>query len=163
MVMKRFKVVCARAFAFAFTVITISAMTGMLLASPAMAQHKANENDLELPTNDMEVVQMGKGMYAQRCSFCHGGDGHGGKGPCLSCGKFAYIGNTNAEIYATIAGGLPNRSLGGTMGAFGTTMSAEQILSVVTFLRWEEKRRIAAGEITDPAKDESNQQLVFPE
>jgi len=163
MVMKRFKVGCARAFAFAFTVITISAMTGMLLASPAMAQHKANENDLELPTNDMEVVQMGKGMYAQRCSFCHGGDGHGGKGPCLSCGKFAYIGNTNAEIYATIAGGLPNRSLGGTMGAFGTTMSAEQILSVVTFLRWEEKRRIAAGEITDPAKDESNQQLVFPE
>ena len=36
------------------------------------------------------------------------------------------------------------------MGAFGTTMSQEEILSVVTFLRYEEKRRIAAGEIPDP-------------
>jgi mono/diheme cytochrome c family protein len=110
----------------------------------------------------MEVVTKGKGKYAQRCAFCHGGDGHGGKGPCLSCGKFAYVGNTNADIYATIAGGLPNRSLGGTMGAFGTTMTAEEILSVLTFLRWEERRRIAAGEIPDPAKDKSNEQVVFP-
>ena len=36
------------------------------------------------------------------------------------------------------------------MGAFGTTMSQEEILSVVTFMRSEEKRRIAAGEIPDP-------------
>ena len=162
MVMKCFKTVCARALAFALAVLTIGTITGVLLASPAMAQHKMNENDLEVPIDDMEVVMAGKGKYAQRCSFCHGGDGHGGKGPCLSCGKFAYIGNTNAEIYATIAGGLPNRSLGGTMGAFGTTMTGEEILSVLTFLRWEERRRIADGEIPDPAKDESNQQLEFP-
>ena len=49
------------------------------------------------------------------------------------------------------------------MGAFGTTMTAEEILAVLTFLRWEEVRRIADGEIPDPAKDVSNQQLVFPE
>ena len=162
MLMKRFKTVCARAFAFALAIVTVGTVTSMLLASPAMAQHKMNESDLEVPTNDMAVVEMGKGKYAQRCAFCHGGDGHGGKGPCLSCGKFAYIGNTNAEIYATIAGGLPNRSLGGTMGAFGTTMTAEEILAVLTFLRWEEMRRIAAGEIPDPTKDKSNEQVDFP-
>ena len=39
------------------------------------------------------------------------------------------------------------------MGAFGTTMSYEEILSVVTFMRFEEKRRIAAGEIPDPYKE----------
>lgn len=132
----------------------------MAVAQPAAAQHKANANDMEVPTNDMKVVEMGKGMFAQRCSFCHGGNGHGGKGPCLSCGTFKYTGNTNSEMYVTIATGVP-RSLGGTMGAFGTTMSQEQIVSVITFLRWEEKRRIAAGEIPDPAKNQ--QELpVFP-
>ena len=119
----------------------------------AAAQYKSNENDLEVPTNDLKVVEEGRAKYAQRCSFCHGGDGHGGKGPCLTCGKFRYTGNTNAEIYATIAGGISNRALGGTMGAFGTTMSQDEIISVVTFLRWEEVRRISAGEIPDPHKD----------
>ena len=123
------------------------------VAQRAAAQYKANENDLEVPTNDLKVVEEGKAKYAQRCSFCHGGDGHGGKGPCLTCGKFRYTGNTNAEIYATIAGGISNRALGGTMGAFGTTMSQDEIISVVTFLRWEEVRRISAGEIPDPHKE----------
>lgn len=128
---------------------------------PAAAQHKANENDMEVPTNNVEIVQQGRAKYAQRCSFCHGGDGHGGKGPCLSCGAFKYTGNTNSEIYVTIAVGVP-RSLGGTMGAFGTTMSQEEILSVITFLRWEEKRRIAAGEIPDPKSNKGNDVPVFP-
>ena len=76
---------------------------------PAAAQHKANENDMEVPTNDPAVVDAGREKYAQRCSFCHGGGGKGGKGPCLTCGKFKYTGNTNAEIYATIAGGISNK------------------------------------------------------
>jgi len=128
---------------------------------PAAAQHKANESDMEVPTNNVEVVQQGKAKFAQRCSFCHGSDGHGGKGPCLSCGIFKYTGNTNSEIYVTIAVGVP-RSLGGTMGAFGTTMSQEEILSVITFLRWEEKRRIAVGEIPDPKLNQGNEMPVFP-
>ncbi|MGD2141656.1 MAG: c-type cytochrome [Burkholderiales bacterium] len=161
--MNWFKTACVRSVTFALAVVTVGVMTSVLLASPAMAQHKMNETDMEVPIDDMAVVEMGKGMFAQRCAFCHGGDGHGGKGPCLTCGKTHYIGNTNAELYATIAGGLPNRSLGGTMGAFGTTMTGEQIFSVVTFIRWETRRRIADGEIPDPAKDKSNDQLVFPE
>lgn len=134
---------------------------GLVTAQPSLAQHKMNEGDLELPTNDMEVVEKGRGMFAQRCSFCHGGDGHGGKAPCLTCGKFGYTGNTNGEIYAVIAGGIP-QSRGGTMGAFGTTMSMEQIMSVLTFLRWEEARRIAEGEIEDPYKNKDNELPVFP-
>ena len=137
----------------AAVVLALAVGLGAVVAQPAFAQHKANENDMEVPTNDMDIVQQGRAKYAQRCSFCHGGDGHGGKGPCLTCGKFRYSGNTNAEIYATIAGGISNRALGGTMGAFGTTMTAEEILSVVTFLRWEEMRRIAAGEVPDPHKE----------
>jgi mono/diheme cytochrome c family protein len=133
----------------------------VVLSQPAFAQHKAKPDDMELPTNDMKVVEAGKAKYAQRCSFCHGGDGHGGKGPCLSCGSFKYTGNTNSEIYATIAAGVP-KSLGGTMGAFGTTMSMEEIVSVITFLRWEENRRVAAGEIPDPKKSKGDELPVFP-
>jgi len=147
--------VITKRFANPALLLALVVVVGMSLGvvQRAAAQYKANENDLEVPTNDPTVVEAGKAKYAQRCSFCHGGDGHGGKGPCLTCGKFRYTGNTNAEIYATIAGGINNRSLGGTMGAFGTTMSQEEILSVVTFLRWEEVRRISAGEIPDPRKE----------
>lgn len=162
MLINSLKALLKRTAAIAVAVVAVGAMTGMLFTQPAMAQHKANESDMEVPTNDMEVVTFGKEKYSSRCSFCHGSAGHGGKGPCLSCGKFSYIGNTNLEIYSTIAGGLPNRSLGGTMGAFGTTMTGEEMMAVLTFLRWEEKRRIAAGEIIDPAKDKSNEQVVFP-
>ena len=131
------------------------------LALPAAAQHKSNADDMEAPTNDMKVVETGKAWFARRCSFCHGSDGHGGKGPCLSCGVFKYTGNTNSSIYMTIAIGVP-KNLGGTMGAFGTTMNQDEILSVITFLRWEEKRRIDAGEIPDPYKNKNEDAMVFP-
>ena len=108
MATKYFKLVCWRAIASTIALVAVGVMTSMLLASPAMAQHKMNENDMEVPIDNMDVVKEGKGLFAQRCAFCHGGDGHGGKGPCLTCGTFHYIGNTNSEIYATIAGGLPN-------------------------------------------------------
>jgi mono/diheme cytochrome c family protein len=122
----------------------------LLLAQTAAAQHKMNSDDMELAIDDPKVVDFGREKYAQRCSFCHGGGGKGGKGPCLTCGRFRYTGNTNSEIYALIAGGISNRSLGGTMGAFGTTMSMEEIQAVLTFLRSEERRRIAEGEVEDP-------------
>ena len=139
-----------RLLAHILVALTLVVGSSLFLAGQAAAQHKANADDMEVPTNDMKVVDAGREKYGQRCAFCHGTAGHGAKGPCLSCGKFRYSGNTNAEIYATIAGGINNRSLGGTMGAFGTTMSQEEILSVITFLRWEEKRRIDAGEIPNP-------------
>lgn len=139
--------------ATALFALVLGAVSAAFMSAPAFAQHKQKEGDLELPTNDQAVVDAGRDKYAQRCSFCHGGGGKGGKGPCLTCGKFKYTGNTNAEIYSTIAGGISNKALGGTMGSFGTTMSYEEILSVVTFLRVEEKRRIESGEIPDPYKE----------
>jgi mono/diheme cytochrome c family protein len=141
--------------------VALGVLAATIVPERAAAQHKANANDMEVPTNDMKTVEAGRAKYAQRCSFCHGGDGHGGKGPCLACGSFKYTGNTNAEIYATIAAGVP-RNLGGTMGAFGTTMSQDEILSVITFLRWEEKRRIETGEIADPYKARGDDLPVFP-
>ncbi|HEY0433452.1 MAG TPA: c-type cytochrome [Chitinophagaceae bacterium] len=146
-----------------FGILATVAMFAMTLGVvwPAAAQHKANNDDMEVPTNDMKVVEAGRYMFGRRCAFCHGSDGHGAKGPCLSCGVFKYTGNTNSSIYVTIATGVP-KNLGGTMGAFGTTMSQEEILSVITFLRWEEKRRIDTAEIPDPYKNKDDGPMVFP-
>ena len=47
------------------------------------------------------------------------------------------------------------------MGAFGTTMTPEAILAVVTFLRSEETRRIKEGGIEDPYKFKQ-EKLKFP-
>ena len=152
--LQRVSSLLARVLAPGLLALVLGVGLSALYAQSAQAQHKMSEDDLELPTNDPAVVELGREKYAQRCSFCHGGGGKGGKGPCLTCGKFTYSGNKNANIYATIAGGISNRSLGGTMGAFGTTMTYEEILSVLTWMRAEEKRRIDAGEVPDPYKQE---------
>jgi len=128
--------------------------SNLMFVPDANAQLKMTPDDMEVPIDDPKVVEQGREKFAERCSFCHGGGGKGGKGPCLTCGRFHYTGNTNMQIYTTIAAGITNRSLGGTMGAFGTTMSGEEILAVVTYLRSEERRRIASGEIPDPYKEE---------
>jgi len=139
----------------------VFAATVMGVALPVAAQHKANSDDMEVPTNDMKVVEQGKELFARRCAFCHGSGGHGAKGPCISCGVFHYAGNTNLGVYTIIAAGVP-KNLGGTMGAFGTTMSQEEIVAVLTYLRWEEKRRIDGGEIPDPYKHANEEPMVFP-
>mgnify|MGYP001329121363 CR=1 FL=1 len=134
---------------------------GIVMVSSSFAGHKMHDADLELDVDNAEVVKQGKYWFARRCAFCHGGGGIGGKGPCLTCGKFAYSANTNVDIMTTISIGIPlNR--GGSMGAFGTTMPAEAIIAVVTFMRSEEARRIKSGEIEDPYahKEEA---MVFPE
>jgi len=152
--LERVSFVLARVLAPGLLALIVGIGIGGLYTPPAAAQHQMSEDDLELPTNDPKVVELGREKFAQRCSFCHGGGGKGGKGPCLTCGKFTYSGNKNSAIYATIAGGINNRSLGGTMGAFGTTMSMEEIIAVMTWMRVEEKRRIEAGEVPDPYKKE---------
>lgn len=143
---------CRRGLLGGLAALALAVGVNMLFVASASAQHKMNPDDMELAIDDPKVVELGREKYAQRCSFCHGGGGKGGKGPCLTCGRFRYTGNTNTEVYSLIAGGVSNRSLGGTMGAFGTTMSMEEIQAVVTFMRSEERRRIAEGEIEDPYK-----------
>ena len=112
------------------------------LAQPAAAQHKMNENDMELPIDDAAVVELGREKYAQRCSFCHGGGGKGGKGPCLTCGRFKYGGRAS-QIYANIAGGVQ----GTQMGAFESSLSREEILGIIAYLRVQTEERRKAGEL----------------
>ena len=136
-----------------------------LIAISAFAEpHRMNAQDLPVPSDDSQSVNQGASIFSEKCSACHSGSGVGtGRAPCVSCGKYIFRGNTNNEIYETIANGTPrNGSRGGKMGAFSSILSHEEILNVVAYLRHTEGERIARGEIPDPYAA-SDDVLVFPE
>ncbi len=116
----------------------------------------ALENDLPIPEDDAKAVEGGKSKFGERCGLCHGGGGRGGKGPCLTCGHFKR-GGKSSNLYANIAAGVP----GTPMGAFGTTVTQEEIFGIIAYLRTETKRRAREGEITDPYAAEE-EMPVFP-
>ena len=126
-------------------------------APPPSEVHQAIEGDLKLPIGNQEIVGAGEKIYGSYCSGCHGGQGRGGRGPCVTCGSHPKSGHTNGGIYATIVAGLPMTK----MGAFGGALDSDQILSVVTYLRWEEGKRIALGEITAPVL-KKQEPMEFP-
>ncbi len=96
--------------------------------------------DLQNPfEGDSAAIQQGLELYNERCSFCHGTRGRGAKGPCLTCGHFLYRGGSNAQLFATISGGIP----GGQMGAFAASLSGGDIWRIIAFLRDETKKRNA--------------------
>lgn len=129
----------------------------LLVSANANAAHTSVPGDLSVPVEDPAVVERGSALYSEKCSACHGGEGRGGRAPCLTCGKFPRSGNTNGGIYGTIAVGLPMTKMGG----FATTISSQDILSLVTYLRWMEQERIDNGEIR-LSDAEEDKPLVFP-
>jgi mono/diheme cytochrome c family protein len=92
---------------------------------------------------DPAAIAKGEELFSERCSFCHGGRGKGGKAPPLTAGHFKRSG-TDATLFSTILAGRP----GTQMGAFANTLSADDVWDIIAFLRDETKRRAAAGELS---------------
>lgn len=91
---------------------------------------------------DHGAAGKGEELFSRNCQPCHNSRGKGGKCPQLVRGAWGPGGaNSDAYMYRTIAGG---RS-GTQMGAFGTSLTGEEIWQIVTFLR-EESRRVKAAE-----------------
>ena len=79
-------------------------------------------------------------IYAKYCSGCHGAKFEGGQGGILVDGVWKH-GSTDAEIAKTITKG--NLQLG--MVPWEGVLSADQIRSLVIFLREKEKQTLAKG------------------
>lgn len=122
----------------------------------------ANATDFKVNINNESNVDSGQKIFSEKCTACHGGKGVGtGRAPCVSCGKYKFRGNKNSDIFATIAYGTPK--IGGRaskMGAFNSILSDEDIVNIVTYLRFVENERVLSGEIDKPIVEEK---LVFPE
>jgi glucose/arabinose dehydrogenase len=110
-------------------------MLPMLLAvsGTALAQNKTKVEDL----------------YSQHCAGCHGAKFEGGVGGSLVDGEWKH-GASDAEIYKSIAKG--NVQMG--MTPWEGVLSADQIRSMVIFLREKEKQTLTKGvEFPKPSPD----------
>jgi len=101
-------------------------------------------NEMKNPyEGDPAAIAKGEELFSERCSFCHGGHGKGGKGPPLTAGHFKRSG-TDTTLFSTIMAGRP----GTQMGAFANALSADDVWDIIAFLRDETKKRAAAGELS---------------
>jgi mono/diheme cytochrome c family protein len=113
--------------------ITLGAMT---IFPHCYAQSESEETKNPF-FNNPEAVRKGEELFGRNCQQCHNSRGKGGKGPQLIRGAWAPGGaNSDLYMYATIAGGRP----GTQMGGFGTSLEAEDIWQIVSFLRMEAQR-----------------------
>lgn len=95
------------------------------------------ENDMPLPS-DAQALENGKERYGARCSYCHTPLGRGGSSSvCLACQKYKW-GSKSSSIYATIAAGRP----GTKMGAFATSLSQEEIMNIIAYIRTLQEKKI---------------------
>lgn len=79
-------------------------------------------------------------LYGQYCAGCHGAKFEGGQGGSLVDGVWKH-GSSDTDIYRSIAKGNPQ--LG--MTPWEPVLSADQIRSLVIFLREKEKQTLAKG------------------
>jgi cytochrome c oxidase cbb3-type subunit III len=79
---------------------------------------------------DAGVARSGALLFtAMNCDGCHGTDGSGWVGPNLGDGRWRY-GAADAEVFNSIYYGRPRG-----MPAFGGTLGAEGVWTLVTYLR----------------------------
>jgi putative heme-binding domain-containing protein len=57
------------------------------------------------PFTSEQDVAMGARLYQTHCSYCHGAQGEGGRGPDLTVGRFRH-GGSDAELFNTIRNGI---------------------------------------------------------
>jgi cytochrome c oxidase cbb3-type subunit 3 len=99
---------------------------------PAGGKLPAAGGELNNPYHggDAAAVKNGAALFAaMNCDGCHGGDASGWVGPNLTDGRWRY-GGDEGEIFNSIYFGRPKG-----MPAFGGTISAPAVWSLVTYLK----------------------------
>jgi cytochrome c oxidase cbb3-type subunit 3 len=102
----------------------------VLLANAAAKGANMSEADLLAYVKDSAKVKAGKELFQVRCVACHGASGQGLIGPNLT-DEYWLHGGKLTEISNTITNGVPDKG----MPPWGPVMSAEQIHSVVAYIR----------------------------
>src|SRR5215470_15848811 len=93
--------------------------------------------------NDPEAAKLGEFQFRSNCSFCHGlGARGGGRGPDLTRTPKKH-GNSNAEMFRTIQGGIPGTAMPAAVGSIGVGMSDDEIWQVIAYIRSIEKKSSA--------------------
>ncbi len=101
-----------------------SLVAGCVLASASMAGLTSAHAQFAIGTGPAAD------LYQMHCAACHGVDLGGGLGSALNDDSWAH-GDSDAEIAAVIADGLP----GGEMAGFSEVLSAPEIRSLVIYIQ----------------------------
>ena len=103
-------------------------------------------DDIENPfEGNPQAIAEGYERFNSRCSYCHGMRGIGAKGPPLTRGYYKKSGGLNIDLYSVIANGLQIAGRPTQMGAFGRTISDDDIWKIIAYMRQEYKDRKAVG------------------
>ena len=89
--------------------------------------------------NDPRAARLGEFQFRSNCAFCHGlGARGGGRGPDLTRTPKTH-GNSDAEVFRNIQGGIPGTAMPAAVGSIGVGMSDDEIWQVITYIRSIEK------------------------
>ena len=93
--------------------------------------------------NDPKAAKLGEFQFRSNCAFCHGlGARGGGRGPDLTRTPKKH-GNSDAEIFHNIQGGIPGTAMPAAVGSIGVGMSDDEIWQVIAYIRSIEKTSAA--------------------
>lgn len=101
-----------------------------LIALPALAQNKPSP-----------AVERGQKLFEGNCSFCHGVDATGGRGPDLVRSRLVSDDNNGNLIGQVILSGRPNK------GMPALHLSDQQIADVAAFLHYRQAQGLASAHI----------------
>lgn len=105
----------------------------MVLLISAFISTSLSADESETNLHDAEIIK-GKSIYNNTCLFCHGAKAGGARAPGLTTGPYSPGGgNDDSYIFETIKNGRP----GTIMGAFSETLTDEEIMSVIKYIRYE--------------------------
>jgi cytochrome c oxidase cbb3-type subunit III len=93
------------------------------LAPPGGTLHNPHSGDAAVAKNGAQL------FLAMNCDGCHGADASGWVAPNLGDGRWRY-GGADAEVFSSIYYGRPKG-----MPAFGATLGADGVWTLVTYLR----------------------------
>ena len=143
----------------AFVGLATLCLSAALVAQPPQPVRQSPQGDggTNPRAGNPQAIDAGKNIYRGRCAVCHGIDAKGYRGSDLTSGDWVH-GGSDAQIYKTIAGGVPGTEMPGN-----GNMSADEIWAVIAYLRTlstgapaPEQGDAARGEQVFWAKDKGN-------
>lgn len=115
----------------------VAGITSVLIAAAGSSCLAGTDDDyLTNPysRDDKQVIAHGGELFGRNCQQCHNSHGKGGKAPQLIRGAWGPGGaNSDAFMFNTINAGRT----GTQMGAWGLSLSPEDIWAIITYLRAE--------------------------
>jgi putative heme-binding domain-containing protein len=104
----------------------VCCLIALALPERVAAQSSASANSN--PFDTLQGIQDGRALFQIHCSYCHGGNGEGGRGADLTSGKYRR-GGSDADLFGTVRNGIPGTEMPAVRA------SDDEVWKMVAFVR----------------------------